>query len=441
MSPPPPTHKMRSSLLRPRTLFLAIASFILVSTFYGYHHTSTLVSRLPDFAWSRFQKPSAPPPPRDLRAGKWAPSEMRREDAALWGTTDCSVNYSDGKEKHDVPKESAERLSNVSAWTWVPDDGLPVLEWEAERFVERLVQSRVGMIIAGDSISENTWEALHHLISPPLKPGPPLVLRRRFSDRYKAKGYLNETRLYLHNLHPLYTQLKAKYPNIPAERFDQPIVTGIRSDTILTDPEIEKLMRQTGYEKQVRAMWRSQGDWRRKLDEYAVAEGWEGEQVGILLINTGVHWNEYYMSVPNEYLLKAYPLILDILRTKITTISQTLPLRSFFRSMAPGHEKCETFHTPATLGEPITQPIQNTRSWHIFPQYNDIARNAFPYYLDNVNHTAGLQFWDIWNMSVVRPDAHLGWTGTAFDCIHWCSPSVPEWWLRTLWYTFVEQNW
>lgn len=45
-----------------------------------------------------------------------------------------------------------------------------------------------------------------------------------------------------------------------------------------------------------------------------------------------------------------------------------------------------------------------------------------------------MRFLDFWSMSLKRPDAHLK---PATDCLHFCSPSIPEEWLSFLWHMTV----
>lgn len=46
----------------------------------------------------------------------------------------------------------------------------------------------------------------------------------------------------------------------------------------------------------------------------------------------------------------------------------------------------------------------------------------------------GMRFLDFWNMSLKRPDAHLK---PAIDCMHFCSPGVPNEWLEFMWHLMV----
>ncbi|KAG8897525.1 hypothetical protein FRB99_008111 [Tulasnella sp. 403] len=425
-------------------LWLLISLSVFITTgFLGYQHQDTLVTHINTLrkaAWSKIQRPTEVPF-RDLTKGLWVPSEARRADAALWNTKDCQVDTSDGAENHpDLAQEKLNRLSNISAWEWIADDSLPLVEWDARAFVERAIQSRVGVMIIGDSLSENTWDALARLISPQLAKGPGMLELDRVHDVYHDKGYANETNFYLSPAHPLFYELKKKYPNIPDHRFHDPLINGIRTDIGTTETEMEEIMLGTGYNKTIRPMFRSRGDWRGLLQGYADAGGWEGELPAIVIVNTGVHWNREYMYIADEdYLLKAYHRVVELIRDSINDFSQRLPMRAFWRSVSPGHFGCKDYHQPVQPGDPITLPKKHHQSWHIFGPYNDIAKSIIPPLKNSTLNQ--ITFFDIWDMSVLRPDAHIGYLGWGFDCIHWCSPSTAEWWIRTLWHHIVEHSW
>jgi hypothetical protein len=48
-----------------------------------------------------------------------------------------------------------------------------------------------------------------------------------------------------------------------------------------------------------------------------------------------------------------------------------------------------------------------------------------------------MRFLDLWPLSVTRPDAHLKPTA---DCLHYCSPAVPNEWVSFLWHMMVQQG-
>ncbi|KAG8896538.1 hypothetical protein FRB99_008851 [Tulasnella sp. 403] len=255
---------------------------------------------------------------RDVAAGRWEPSEERRKDAELWGTSGgCYIDSSDASVKHDIAKESKLRLANVSAWEWVAEDGLgPMANWSSVAFVERAVQSRIGFLSIGDSMSDQLLLALFRLLqSEKSKDSPSLVKITQTSNRYKNKSYYNETRIYLSEHHPLQQLLMEKYTDVPLERFEEPIATAIRTDFLLNDTEVNNLLLEVGFNGSTKAIGKgeNQGDWRGVLDRYAVkAEGWDGEMPAIVVVNSGMHWTipefaDRTPSISENDLLAAYP--------------------------------------------------------------------------------------------------------------------------------------
>lgn len=48
----------------------------------------------------------------------------------------------------------------------------------------------------------------------------------------------------------------------------------------------------------------------------------------------------------------------------------------------------------------------------------------------------GMQFMDLWTMSIKRPEAHLR---PENDCSHYCSQGVPNEWLEFQWHLIVNE--
>ncbi|KAG8907468.1 hypothetical protein FRB99_004044 [Tulasnella sp. 403] len=422
-------------------LAILVGSAFMLTTQFGRlaQEDSSVGGRLHSLtnSWSPFK---FSPSPRDLTRGHWEPSDERRAEAGLWRTSDCRVDYSDGAEKHDLRKENQQRLERVSAWAWVPDDGQPVVEWVIQDFVERMIQSRYGLLMIGDSLSEGTWESLRRLLTHPGGGDNGLIQPFKLKHVHSGGSYVNQTTYHIDPKHPMYFRLKAKYPHIPESRFDEPIVRGIRTDVIYTNAELASVLREVGFNGTVPDKFRSQGDWRQVLQDLAKAPTWRGELPGFVMINTGAHWSSDRTGASDEEILKTYSRMVTMVRDTINAASKTLPMRAFYRSVSPAHPGCQNHDKPVQSGDPITHPAPGPLSHHLFSKYNDVARGIIPpLSQSDLNH---ISFYDIWDMSVLRADAHSGYMGHAtFDCLHWCSPSVMEWWLRLLWSHIVELGW
>jgi hypothetical protein len=129
----------------------------------------------------------------------------------------------------------------------------------------------------------------------------------------------------------------------------------------------------------------------------------------------------------------------------LQTFPEDLPLRFMYRSTMPGHENCYKFHYPVTKFDAAAKDPTGNRNktyhWHWFPDYNAFAKELWGDGLFSINHSgtrldeeqddfeiranlgkrgAALttEYWDIWNLSATRPDAHIAWNGNHVDCLH-----------------------
>ncbi|KAG8902060.1 hypothetical protein FRB99_004851 [Tulasnella sp. 403] len=427
---------------RLRTAFLCIIVSLLYLSFVGWWRQGYLLASLSTHRPSNDTGLNVPPT-RDLAAGHWAPYSPPAYEVELWTDNNCRIDWSDGEDKHDIPKEMKQRADAVNGWEWVFEDGVSVQTWNATAFVERMVQNRFGMLVIGDSLSNQMLAALGKMLGSPNGQGVALTGMRMHTDRWLDKGYVNRTDIFINPHHPAYKLLQQQYPHIPPERFREPIAIGIRTDILLTDDELSIVMHEVGYDSPIREHFRSQGNWRGMLQHFTKVGGWEGEHPGIAIINTGAHWNPGYMKpAKGEHLILAYSKALKIVTDEMQRFSEKMPMRVFYRAVSPGHEGCKEYHAPLSAADPITQLVEartNAFGWELFPRYNDLARKSFSLFYEGGSD--GISYWGIWNMSVVRPDAHIGFSGKFWDCMHWCSPSVPEWWIKTLWHAIVEQRW
>ncbi|KAG8901650.1 hypothetical protein FRB99_005179 [Tulasnella sp. 403] len=409
-----------SSLLR--TGIPAAVLIFLYAFSKRYHEGVT--SNLPempsfDLPWASYR-----PTPRDLTAGHWEQHTPATDEVELWGESNCRVDWSDGKDRHDIPKETKARANAVNNWKWVVDDGLPLSEWSTTAFIERMLQNRFGMMIIGDSLSNQMMVSLHTMLSPPNEAGPAITKTTRAYDVYMDKRYANFTEVWLNKHHPLFAQLQRKHPEIPRERFEQPIAVGIRTDIVVTDAELDQIMHEIGNQTPVQKFFRSQGDWRDVLNKYANQPGWEGELPGIVITNCGAHWNPHYMAPTKpEDLVASYDKLLDFISDTMAHFAERMPLRVLHRSIAPGHQDCGKFKDPVDPSHPITVPPVTHHGWQLFPQYNEVAKTKYTSTFEG-RTTGRPAYWDIWKMSAVRPDAHVGFTGKSWDCLHVLVQSV-----------------
>ena len=89
------------------------------------------------------------------------------------------------------------------------------------------------------------------------------------------------------------------------------------------------------------------------------------------------------------------------------------------RSIIPGHEHCENYRDPVPPTHEIaldpTGERKQTWGWHLFPDFNAITKADFSH---QKRGSVRIEYWDVWEMGATRPDAHVAWTGSFFDCLH-----------------------
>jgi hypothetical protein len=72
---------------------------------------------------------------------------------------------------------------------------------------------------------------------------------------------------------------------------------------------------------------------------------------------------------------------------------------------------------------------------------DDYAKSRTHYVPSNTSQhfgrRRGMQFIDIWKLSVTRPDAHLR---PANDCSHSCAPGLANEWLEFIWHLMVNEG-
>lgn len=121
---------------------------------------------------------------------------------------------------------------------------------------------------------------------------------------------------------------------------------------------------------------------------------------------------------------------IELLLRKIDDVPSTKQ-SVFWRATAPGHPHCElsSLAENRTDFRSTTDPSFRRYNWDLFDQLNSRWKKRLggePGGLGK-DPTTGMRYFDIWPMSVQRPDAHLM---PPNDCLHWCygvGGVVEEW--------------
>lgn len=426
-----------------RRLTLGLGALLLFGVLsFLYMKPAKLASLYEFVSSSEFQENPHSPKYRDSTIGSWIPSPARASDADVWNMPmTCSPDFSPaagGSDGRDKEGEARERGRHVASWEWVLQDGKRPRPWDTEAFIERALKSRGGFVFIGDSVMVQMLSGLGYFIGQHEGEWPrPVVEEVLLEDNgiFVTTSYIT-----LLPENQLFAKLLAKpsLAGVPRSRFSRPIITSYRSDDLITQKELNATLLMAGLEEPVNMNnHRAMGEWRQGLKNNSMEESWEGELDTIVVANTGPHWSPAHMwPAKDRVLLKAYQIMLD--KVYDFFVNSPLPTLTFFRATSPAHQHCNNHSDPITLTSSAAinpAPEKHLYGWHLFPEYNRMARELFG--SSKHNNT---RYFDIWPLSVTRPDAHIGWHNNDFDCLHWCQPSVTEWWVRSLWHTIVEEG-
>lgn len=126
----------------------------------------------------------------------------------------------------------------------------------------------------------------------------------------------------------------------------------------------------------------------------------------------------------------------------------TLPrgdVLALWRAVSPGDPECEQYPQPSngrTSHFSTKNPDAWQFNWNAYPEMNMQSASRLSYRpstdrraLRTTPHA--MRYFDVWPMSVTRPDAHLK---PAIDCMHYCIPGVPNEWIAFLWHLMVTDS-
>ncbi|KIM24790.1 hypothetical protein M408DRAFT_229202 [Serendipita vermifera MAFF 305830] len=434
-----------------------------IATIVPFHHIPWMPSL--NFGSSYGKRPRPP-----LSDGSWIRSFERMNDTLVWDIKRGCLEPSSLTPGHT-------RSMDVDAWEWILADGSRLTEFDIECFVIRALQSRIGFVLVGDSLTEHITAALEMMLLMPHPPQQPRLITReyewgwtRWSKQTNPTIFSNNMTLSRH--HPLTQRIMARWEsgdeelkNIPLERLSRPIVRMFRSSNLASEEEISEVIE---HDMGTPVNWtetlRIPTPWREHLKRHIEEPGWEGEKPSIVLISTGPHWEpaRFGRAVTESQMKQAYELVMRKVYDSFLSFPSDLPIRVMYRSTMPGHEYCTRYHYPVTLFDDIAKdptPSKNHYHYHWFPKYNAFAKGLWdegPLSLsrnrmqevdiDILKSRGGpakrepeasvaTEYWDVWNMTVTRPDAHVGNNGR--DCLHFCPAGVYYWVVRAWWDTIV----
>jgi len=416
--------------------------------------------------------------PEECSSGRWEPRQppftsmdefrlayANRLDNVWKG---CRAPPDSSNNSSSPEKVDEDRLMQVMSWTWTPYIG-KMKKWDAEDFVIRLLKSPGGLILIGDSITQQYHHALDYLLG---------QSDFRFdvdSPELPMYNHKNVHQAVLKPDHPM-SLLVMERGNIPASRMKRPLFTLLEEHMLIDERDIRGITEQLGASPTY--YW---------YHEFQRVDGWEefvanasrprdGEEAvtedTILFMNAGAHWSRHELAMlPAQKTDKAeqarvkesYRQMARLVTSRISPISR---LAVFYRSTSPGHPNCAKKSLPyaspqdayaaeqhivprlkALVDDPEMKQQRARWDWDLFDPHNEIwrlsvARLMWERHLrkqngaDAKNLGARWVYVDLWNQALQRPDAH---SDPAVDCLHWCLPSVLNQWTEHLYHLlFLE---
>ncbi|KAF8878756.1 hypothetical protein BD779DRAFT_1676738 [Infundibulicybe gibba] len=419
--------------------------------------------------------------PSECGAGRWvprtplfaSPADFRaayanRQDGT-WKGCRAIPNPARGKLNDDEQRVAdEERLMHVMNWEWQPDKG-NMRAWDAEEFAVRLLRSPGGLILMGDSITQQHEHSIGYLLRQAgleFDTDPPHL---------PLHTHKNVHQLVLKPSSPLTQRLQAR-AGVPASRLRWPLVTLLEEHMLIHEPDIRRITERLGGSKD--HFWyhdfQRVEDWPAYIRNASAPREGEEDTVTedtILLLNAGAHWSRHELSMlpdrttdaeEQARVKEAYRGMIKLVTAHLAPIPQ---LSVVYRSTSPAHPLCgvvdpypnaraarhsERAPVARLQAQVDTDDLKRQRrrwDWDLFVPHNELWRGAVGRLSrareDEVRARTGAAttmtgvrapgarwfYLDIWDLSLQRVDAH---SEPGVDCLHWCMPSVLNVWTHQL---------
>ncbi|KAG6874288.1 hypothetical protein C0995_001513 [Termitomyces sp. Mi166 len=354
------------------------------------------------------------------------------------------------------------RLMQVMNWTWTPYVG-ELRKWDAEEFMVRLLKSPGGLILIGDSITQQHNHALGYLLNQAnldFDRNPPHL------PMYDHK---NVRQLLLKPHDPL-TRKVLERAGVPESRLKRPVVTMLEEHMLIGQRDIRAITERLGASKDYYWYHNFQRvpGWEKYVEDAVKPRPEEEGTVtedSLLLMNAGAHWSRHELAMlpprptDKEEQARVKESYKQMMKLIIGRISHIDKLSVFYRSTSPGHPACEKSASPYSNGivareaeKDITPRLkaqvegevkqQRARwDWDLFEVHNELWRKGIDGLMRDrawrrsrtgVARGAKWYYLDLWSLNLQRPDAH---SEPGIDCLHWCLPSVLNEWTLHLYHS------
>ncbi|KAL7417570.1 hypothetical protein BDY24DRAFT_375289 [Mrakia frigida] len=400
--------------------------------------------------------------PRPQPFTSWDDVVLEQPGALMHLQEDC-YDWDGSKKKGDDGRRFAQ-----ASFDFVGKEGGRT-SWDAREMVVDLLQRRGGLFMVGDSLTVHHFSGLSHLLlglevleskranlttvtpnllqrSPPNK-GPIL-----FSESLKLPKLAG---IWLNPDHPLAQGLLDE-AGVGVERTLRPLVLFTKEDFFLSREDFERL-KKGGILTAFHGDDDYATDWLTYLERLGEGQDPSFEKETVVVFNTGPHWVQNRFLGPGwtdspERLLALYEEGLNGFYERIHPYTTFLPI---LRSTHQGHPNCGMYLRNGPANETTMQAIRRSYflpplgtasptlelwNWPYVPDMNTIVKTG----LDTFNARRRKErrqegMWmDVHRPTHLRPDAHA--RPFAGDCLHQCTPGVPEEWARFLWEIIKSSN-
>jgi hypothetical protein len=190
-----------------------------------------------------------------------------------------------------------------------------------------------------DSVSFQMFDAMEQLLDIHVGKYP---REFKYIQHLEDNGiFITHSEYSLDQENPYYNELlnRPSLASVPRWRFSRPIMTTFRSDTLITQEELDQNFLQVGmasrsfrkfFRKTVnhqknlvdpvnRHNHRAKGDWRQGLRNISSRRdsGWKGELDTLVVLNTGPHWSPVHMEpATHDELIGSYTLMVKSYRSR-----------------------------------------------------------------------------------------------------------------------------
>lgn len=133
----------------------------------------------------------------------------------------------------------------------------------------------------------------------------------------------------------------------------------------------------------------------------------------VLILSTSAHWADHKLNSSDYH--KMTQQVLGYLKKRFKGH------KVFIRGMSPGHPDCHSSIEPLKSSSSDILHPPNWYNWGDFEAHNKLWKASLKELDDD-----RFLYLDVESMTSLRADGHLKPFGG--DCLHYCQPSIPDYW-------------